>query len=100
METNTKVPAPEVHKRLTRDVNAILSVCIKHFDDESQTTSEVCFDVDAILSGRASKSEQSYAKRTRPARYARTETPAHARYATRTPVSRGYFIPYEYVATD
>lgn len=99
MEKNTKVPAHEVHKRLTKDVEAILSVCIKHFDDDTQKTSEVCFDVDAILSGRASKSEQAYAKRVRPARYARTETPAHARYAVRTPVSRGYFIPYEYAGT-
>lgn len=94
---NTKVKPHQVRERLSRDVHAILSVCIQHFDDDRQSSQETCFDVDAVIEGRGTLLESSYKRRVQPAAYARP-TENSARPEVLSVPGKGYFIPQQYAA--
>ena len=84
--------APEhVRECLSRDVHAILSVCIHQFKEEAEID-EKCFDVDAVITGRSLKPTVRYEKRVQPASWsARPIYEGTARpYTT---VGKGSFIP-------
>jgi len=87
-----------VTNQLTKDVHAILSVCHQHFDDALRLTKEECFDVDAIIAGRAHGSDNVYSRRVTPAAYTRPESPASDVPSVLTVAQKGYFIPRAYGA--
>ncbi len=94
METTTKKIAPQVvRERLCKDVNAILSICIQHFDDAHRLEQEDCFDVDAVIAGRSVINESIYARRVTPAVYARSAERNATTPSTLTVPQKGYFIP-------
>ncbi len=87
-----KVPPAVVRERLSRDVNSILKVCIRQFDEVHRTSKEQCFDVDAVIQGR-SVAEPIYGARVRPAAYTRVALPRTAQATTLSRPQKGYFIP-------
>lgn len=91
---HVKNAAPQlVRERLSKDVNAILSVCIQHFDDAHRLAKEECFDVDAVIAGRSVADDGAYVRRVSPAAYAvPAERTATAPSALSVP-QKGYFIP-------
>lgn len=92
--TTVKKVAPQiVRERLSKDVNAILSVCIQHFDDSNRMTHEDCFDVDAVIAGRSVANDSIYTRRVRPAAYARSTESNATQPSTLTVPQKGYFIP-------
>jgi len=94
METTTKKVAPQiVRERLCKDVNAILSICIQHFDDAHRLEQEDCFDVDAVIAGRSVASDNHYARRMTPAAYARPAIRNATAPSTLTVPLKVYLIP-------
>ena len=93
-----KLPPHQVKESLSKDVHAILSVCIQHFDGALRTTKEECFDVDAVIAGRTHSSDNTYARRVTPAVYSRSmERNAVAPSELSRP-QKGYFIPNAYAS--
>jgi len=84
--------APEhVRECLSRDVHAILSVCIHQFKEE-QEIDEKCFDVDAVVTGRSLQPKVRYESRVAPASWAtgRVAVSSDRPYSTS---GKGSFIP-------
>lgn len=97
MENNNVKKAPsQVREHLTRDVHAILSVCIKHFDDVTGSAKEDCFDVDAVIAGRSMNVGSIHERIVTPAAYTRPVMKETAYAAKLTIPQKGYFIPSTY----
>ena len=93
-----KLPAHQVKENLSKDVHAILSVCIQHFDGALRTTKEECFDVDAVIAGRAHGSDNTYARRVTPAVYSRSIERNAISSSELSRPQKGYFIPNAYAS--
>jgi hypothetical protein len=81
MAQNHKLAPERVRECLSRDVHAILSVCIHQFKDD-ELMEEACFDVDAVVA---------------PASWSKANTPV----GTDRPFTRagkGNFIPFGYAS--
>lgn len=97
--TNVNKVAPQVvRERLSKDVGAILSVCIQHFDDSLRLTNTECFDVDAVIAGRAHGNDNAYQRRVTPAHFARSAERNATGHSSLTIPQKGYFIPNAYAS--
>ncbi len=94
--TAQKVAPAKIQEKLSKDVHAILSVCIQHFDEVTGVSKDECFDVDAVIEGRTLATDGDYRRRVTPAAYARpTQTSVPSILSV---PQKGYFIPTYYAS--
>lgn len=93
-----KLPPQAVSERLSKDVHAILSVCIQHFEDAIGTEKEECFDVDAIVTNRSSAVASPYRRKVNPAAYSRSAESYATQPSSLSRSQKGYFIPGAYAS--
>lgn len=86
-----KLPPEHVRECLSRDVHAILSVCIHQFKEDGKDELD-CFDVDAVIAGTSTKPRIRYEQRVKPASWAKAPLPASTDRPY-TAAARGSFIP-------
>lgn len=86
-----KLPPARVRECLSRDVHAILSVCIHQFKENGEDELD-CFDVDAVISGKGVKPKIRYESRVQPASWAKAPLPTGTNRPY-TAAARGSFIP-------
>lgn len=91
MTQNDKLAPERVRECLSRDVHAILSVCIHQFKAD-QIVDEKCFDVDAVIQNRSLAPRVRYEERVSPVSWSKAKTPlgTDRPYAR---ASKGNFIP-------
>ena len=86
-----KLPPTYVRECLSRDVNAILSVCIHQFKEGDEMETE-CFNVDAVIAGRSLRPKVRFERTIAPANWATARTPI-ADNRPYTASGKGSFIP-------
>lgn len=92
MTQKQKLAPEHVRQCLSRDVHAILSVCIHQFKEDDAVGQERCFDVDAVITGKSVAPRIRYEERVTPAAWSKGATPV----GSDRPFSRsnkGNFIP-------
>jgi hypothetical protein len=91
-ERKSKLPPHLIRKHLSKDVHAILSVCITDFDEDMHAERETCFNVDAVTTGKNERGRVRFEQTVIPAEYARARLPENPLALRKA--ERGDFIPH------